>query len=492
MDKKFAFSIRLCILCAFILICAVLYSQTFEKFYHTSLDDHTSDAIQLSNGNSVIVINRGDFFTQFSDFILLIIEPDGNIADSIIYSGSENYNFYGLSNLHNYNDSIIVGFRVCADEQLNSFLNIIKFDEEFNVLLDTIVGYEIPELYLFYDLFTIDYKLIVTATETVTNEVFLYEYELDSDKLNYHSIIDTGGFINQWPMIIADLPEKNVFHLYLFDVYKTIYEINKADFSVDTTYNYYPYNFQPRKAISSFDDSTYFVAGRESDLSNPDVRFIPSYFEISQNGNILNYQIYDLQNDTSSYFVSDCFVRTETRIYFALTYNYTSDPPFTIIPEPRWIWLMCLYPDGTLDWQRFYKGDVNYMPFELLPTSDGGLLIGSNRYDWNDPVPYQRDVHILKVDSTGWYEGLATGLPNDEAMNQILVYPNPASDYIKFVLGMYKNLKLDIYNSAGLLVYSDFLEQTKIIDVSHLPKGLYLYLLKGKNGFYEKGKLIKE
>ncbi|MEZ5147251.1 MAG: hypothetical protein R2759_09255 [Bacteroidales bacterium] len=102
---------------------------------------------------------------------------------------------------------------------------------EFNVLLDTIVGYEIPELYLFYDLFTIDYKLIVTATETVTNEVFLYEYELDNNILNYHSIIDTGGLINQWPMIISDLPDKNAFHLYLFDVYKTICKLIKLIFN---------------------------------------------------------------------------------------------------------------------------------------------------------------------------------------------------------------------------------------------------------------------
>ena len=478
--------------CFLLLISITIFSQTFEKYYHTSLDDHSSDAIQLSNGNYVIVINRGDFFTQFGDFNLLIIDPEGNIADSIIYSGSENFNYYGLSQLHNYNDSIIAGFRVCADEQSNSFLNIIKFDMEFNVLLDTIVGYEIPELYLFYDLFTIDYKLIVTATETVTNEVFLYEYELDNNILNYHSIIDTGGLINQWPMIIADLPDKNAFHLYLFDVYKTIYEINKTDFSINTTFNYYPFNFQPRKAISSFNNSTYFVAGRESDLSNPDVRFIPSYFEISQNGNILNYQIYDLQNDTSSYFVSDCFVRTENRIYFALTYNYTSNPPFTIIPEQRWIWLMCLYPDGALDWQRFYKGEVNYMPYKLLPTNDGGLLIVSNKYDWNDPVPYQRDVHILKVDSTGWYQGLTTGLPEQTKENQILVYPNPASDYVHFAFGYYSNLQIAIYSSQGQQVFTGQFAKKATIDISLLPAGIYTYTINNDNGFFERGKIIKQ
>ena len=80
--------------CFLLLISITIFSQTFEKYYHTSLDDHSSDAIQLSNGNYVIVINRGDFFTQFGDFNLLIIDPEGNIADSIIYSGSENFNYF--------------------------------------------------------------------------------------------------------------------------------------------------------------------------------------------------------------------------------------------------------------------------------------------------------------------------------------------------------------------------------------------------------------
>ncbi len=469
-----------------------IFSQTFEVNYKTSYDDTSYEALELNNGNFVIVINKGDFFTEFADFMLLIINQNGNIIDSVNYIGSKEYNYFGIENFYHINDSVFVGMRICIDSQANYFLNFLKFNNDYNVLLDTIVGLEIPELFLIYKTLTSDNRVLITATETVNNEVFLYDYDLYSDTLQYHSIIDTGGSVVQIPMVSYNLPDKNVYHLYLFDAYRTIYEISKTDFSVDTTFNYYPYNFQPRKAISSFNDSTYFVAGRESDLSNPDVRFIPSYFEISQNGNILDYHIYDMQNDTSSFFVPDCFAKTDNRLYFAMTYNYTSEPPFTIIPEQRWIWLMCLYPDGTLDWQRFYKGEVNYMPYKLLPTSDGGLLIVSNKYDWNDPVPYQRDAYILKVDSTGWYQGLTTGLLEQTKENQILVYPNPASDYVHFAFGYYSNLQIAIYSSQGKQVFNGQFAKKATIDISLLPAGMYTYTINDNGGFFERGKIIKQ
>ena len=73
-------------------------------------------------------------------------------------------------------------------------------------------------------------------------------------------------------------------------------------------------------------------------------------------------------------------------------------PPF-LYPEQRWILIYRLNKDGSIVWQKFYKGEVNYMAYKILATADGGALIFSTRYDWNDSIPMQRDVHILKIEA---------------------------------------------------------------------------------------------
>ena len=468
------------------------HCQTFEKYYHTSLDDRSSDAIELNNGSYLIVINRGDYFTQFGDFLLLNVDSTGQFIDSLVYNSSDNYNYFGVAILYSINDSVYICTRVCEDENEFHYFNIIKFDNNFNTILDTIVGSTIADQYIFYYLLTFDNKIVINVSETVNNSFYLYEYDLFIDSLSYHPIIDTGGLIYQWPVITHDIPDINRYQVYMFDAYKTIFGVNRINYTIEETYSYFPDNFLPKTSVNGFNDSTYLVAGQLTDYSSGDVRFIPAFFEIDFQGNLLSYNEIDLQNDTSTYLTGKCFVTSSDRIYIAETYNYTNIPPFTIIPEQRWIWLMCLYPDGTLDWQRFYKGEVNYMPYKLLPTNDGGLLIVSNKYDWNDPVPYQRDVHILKVDSTGWYQGLTTGLPEQTKENQILVYPNPASDYVHFAFGYYSNLQIAIYSSQGQQVFTGQFAKKATIDISLLPAGIYTYTINNDNGFFERGKIIKQ
>ncbi|MCD4745053.1 MAG: T9SS type A sorting domain-containing protein, partial [Bacteroidales bacterium] len=90
-------------------------------------------------------------------------------------------------------------------------------------------------------------------------------------------------------------------------------------------------------------------------------------------------------------------------------------------------------------------------------------------------------VHILKIDSTGWYNGINTGITPYETPKQILVYPNPVKNEVKFVLGFYCDLELNIYNSTGQLVINHELPHTQTINIAHLPKGLYVYILKSES-----------
>ena len=477
-------------LCLIICIQEFSYTQTFERYYSTNLDDNSPDAIEFENGGYMVVINRGNYFSPIDDFILLKLDSSGIIIDSLIYEISNEYQYWGVNNLFNLSDSVFICTQVCEDNLQNLYLNFIKFDIQLNVILDTVVGYTFPELYLLYYDLTEDNKIVVAASETINNVFFLYEFDLYKDSLSYHPIIDTGGIINHTPMVVHSIPGKFKYHVYMNDFYKSIYEINRTDYSIDTTYYNTPQHIIPRDAINGFNDSTYLVAGQYffGDQDN----ISPTLSTLSNDGNIINYTNYIFQNDTNIYSSQKCISANTVRLFYAVTYNYIPQYPFYIYPQQRWIWLICLYPNGSIDWQYFYKGELNYMPSKVLATNDGGALIISGKYDWNDPIPYQRDVHILKVDSTGWYQGMPVGLTEFEKPKQILVYPNPVKDQVNFVLGYYKDLNLEIYNSNGTKVLTGNIEHSMTFDLAHLTKGLYVYILSGKDGFVEKGKLVKQ
>ncbi len=209
-------------------------------------------------------------------------------------------------------------------------------------------------------------------------------------------------------------------------------------------------------------------------------------------GNVLNMHSYTANPDTNSGNIEKSLDIYDDKIFLVAAYNFLVTGSYPFVNQQQWLWLNRINDDYSVSWQRFYKGEVNYMPYKVLATSDGGALILSTKYDWNDSIPLQRDVHILKVDSTGWYEGLQTGITEYDKPKQILVYPNPVKDKVTFVLGLYDNLNLSIYNSNGQCVIRQKLPHSQTINMSHLPKGLYVYIIIGKDGFFEKGRLIKQ
>ena len=77
---------------------------------------------------------------------------------------------------------------------------------------------------------------------------------------------------------------------------------------------------------------------------------------------------------------------------------------------------------------------------------------------------------------------------------KIEIFPNPASKSITITLER-GNQHIEIYNSQGNLVYQENLnnttdQQSKEIDISHLPKALYIIKISGESGS-RVGKVVK-
>ncbi|MCD4664606.1 MAG: T9SS type A sorting domain-containing protein [Bacteroidales bacterium] len=73
-----------------------------------------------------------------------------------------------------------------------------------------------------------------------------------------------------------------------------------------------------------------------------------------------------------------------------------------------------------------------------------------------------------------------------------MVYPNPAKEKVHFVFGLYHDLEINIYGLNGEEVFSGSFLHSATINISKFKPGVYPYTIKGKNGFFEKGKLVKQ
>ena len=112
---------------------------------------------------------------------------------------------------------------------------------------------------------------------------------------------------------------------------------------------------------------------------------------------------------------------------------------------------------------------------------DGSALInaGDKTYDNVSEKDINNDVRIVKgqVD-IGAYEnqtGVSIIETND---NTLLIYPNPAKDYIN-IIGE-NNLRIDIYNSLGQKIHSEECENSTTIETSDWISGIYFVNINGK------------
>ncbi|MCX6286188.1 MAG: T9SS type A sorting domain-containing protein, partial [Bacteroidetes bacterium] len=142
-----------------------------------------------------------------------------------------------------------------------------------------------------------------------------------------------------------------------------------------------------------------------------------------------------------------------------------------------------------LTWQKYYGGDMYYMVWSIIATTDGGCIIGASSNDLTTQGE-ERDVYILKVDSNG----IVTGINNQPPVltPEVIVYPNPGNDRI-YVETQLKNAIFFLYDLTGReVLHACLLPVRNSIQVQNLKSGLYIYKLIQNSQVKECGKWIKK
>ncbi|MBZ0244164.1 MAG: T9SS type A sorting domain-containing protein, partial [Bacteroidales bacterium] len=155
-----------------------------------------------------------------------------------------------------------------------------------------------------------------------------------------------------------------------------------------------------------------------------------------------------------------------------------SDPSYNVI-------LYKLSSTGEIEWTKCLGSQVNNYLRDLYIYSDYHFLVAAsaryNGIDVNCDHKGQTDFWIVDIMDT-------TVNLREEKKQEIMIYPNPASNHIWLQLPENTALakaQIELYSSSGRLLHkakpsSHFHK----IDVAHLPKGLYLVRLwDGKEWF---------
>ena len=149
---------------------------------------------------------------------------------------------------------------------------------------------------------------------------------------------------------------------------------------------------------------------------------------------------------------------------------------------------------------RFTFADT---PPSMDPTFDENINTSVEVYEFQEPEwnsSVNVDVQVLVWDDYDNYNSCFVDVtfivPNgvvsstsDIESPEVYVYPNPASDRLHINVKHTNDYTFEIYNILGHLINS--MKNVNEIDIEHLQKGTYIYMVKSKEGTSSK-KFIKE
>lgn len=463
-------------------------AQTFEHLISSNKDEIALDAIELDDGTFVIGRSNGNYLQMSFQSALTQIDISGNILKEVNLPGDDDYWNRYLLNIFRDVEGNLICFRYVKEKATGiKQFNLVIFNNNLELIESIVYGDKETEEDVYGCLLTSENKFITVGRKFYSiKELYIGEYCLNERTYRYKTYKDFPSFAFS---TIVEIPQNNSYHVFnYYDSNNSFFEISKNELNIEAIYNF-PSQFQPRDAIRGFDDTHYFVGGVQQ--GGFDFEPCPAYIKVSSNGEILMHSFYSTHPDTRTYYYYNSIDHNLGNLYIGVTFNWREEMQFPYYPQQEWIQINKTDQDGNLLWQRFYKGEVSYFVTGVVATTDGGALILSQKYDWFDPSGNNLDLHILKVDSTGWYEGMPVNINDPDAPRQILVYPNPVVDYVNFELGMYRDLNLKFYNQKGQVVLETKLAHSQSVNLAALPSGIYFYVVENNSGFAERGKLLK-
>jgi hypothetical protein len=156
--------------------------------------------------------------------------------------------------------------------------------------------------------------------------------------------------------------------------------------------------------------------------------------------------------------------------------------------------------NGNLIWTKTHDPYPDYYehPTDIISTASGFVIAGFTELADTVIYVYPEDLMLFLIDQNGDLDSLETpnSVTETGVLPTVLVYPNPATDFVVFQLSGNRGeeYELLIFNTLGQVCKNRrFSGSAFRLDRDGLPNGLYSFEIRSlKNEMIAKGKLILE
>ncbi len=467
----------------------ILYSQSInfiKQITNNNLANSCSSIKQDYNGNYFLLKGVLDTeTTTVTNKSILKLDKNGNKKDSLSLDTILNRDNFVLTYIEKKGNNFL--FWTTLSDSTYNYLYIKIIDTVLNTLEEKIIDTIPSNEFLCWHIYTSSlHHIFLTITEEGTWWRY-YLYETDDDFNLIRKI--NPDFRDGFYVSISEIP---IDSSYLITSRNWILKTNNNFNNFDTIVNRWQtelvetYNY-----TKSFSDSTYLESSTCVVSGSPELFPHPGFFVRTSNAVIIdtiaipvNYS--DNRLTQLPDFID--YISPDTIFYCAIAdykdWEYAENSQFFIAK---------LDLKGNIFWQRFFGGNGNYRNGSITATSDGGCIVQWNYWNWQYYPGDWRISNIILI-KTDKYGNAPVGIDENSLVNekQVLVYPNPAGDFINFETGFYNDLKLEIYNSTGQLLMVKNLKQGKNqISISNLPGGACFYRILYGNIKLENGTFLK-
>jgi len=143
-------------------------------------------------------------------------------------------------------------------------------------------------------------------------------------------------------------------------------------------------------------------------------------------------------------------------------------------------------------WDKAINPATGWVNYAKTEKSGSGTLPNNVRFTEMKSYLWELNQWSITKRDTYYYSGQATSVNDNPWQKEVIVYPNPANDFIIFNLSdMSEPAFVELYDVQGRKVTEHKLSGNNRIPVSNLKKGIYIYKATSK-GFVYKGKILIE
>jgi hypothetical protein len=167
-------------------------------------------------------------------------------------------------------------------------------------------------------------------------------------------------------------------------------------------------------------------------------------------------------------------------------------------------WIIKTKQNGDSIWMRrynYYPADINWL-YDLTFTSDNGIIFTGMVFS---PTDWEQSIWVQKLDSIGCDSvrcdttvGVHENFWNPSTLSNILIYPNPASEWIHILFrenrpNWFSDREMEIVNVFGEKVIEEKIPHwtgTNDFNISKLSQGIYLLVIRDRQKIVYTGKFL--